>query len=347
MRTFFYLPPLKAMSGGMYVIVDLARHLSDAGNHVELAIQPGSSFMAGLSHNLPVTFMDSLKLEPNDRFIVPEGWPNALAYGLHAKAECCVYVQNWAFLHGHLPQGVQWKQLPVRMFAVSDPVALFIYETTGIVAPVIRPAVDATLFYPGNAQLQNHKTRIAWMPRKNRGLARQIQLAWAARVSAFSLPETEWVEIRDCQREEVGQIMRECDVFLATGFPEGFALPPLEAMACGCLVTGFAGMGGWDYMRQALPHGYEPPFRLRNVPWGANGFYAADGDALGAVIGLEAAVSAAKGKNETFSAIREAGLRTAGWYSPQRQSSGILELWNDKDFWANDRNMKPGSQKKL
>jgi glycosyltransferase involved in cell wall biosynthesis len=41
---------------------------------------------------------------------------------------------------------------------------------------------------------------------------------------------------------------RQADVFVALGFPEGFSLPPLEAMACGCAVVGFAGGGGLDFM---------------------------------------------------------------------------------------------------
>lgn len=39
------------------------------------------------------------------------------------------------------------------------------------------------------------------------------------------------------------------DVFLATGYPEGFGLPPLEAMACGAAVVGFTGGGAGEFMR--------------------------------------------------------------------------------------------------
>ncbi len=35
---------------------------------------------------------------------------------------------------------------------------------------------------------------------------------------------------------------------MAIGYPEGFALPPLEAMACGCAVIGFTGGGGTEHM---------------------------------------------------------------------------------------------------
>jgi len=41
---------------------------------------------------------------------------------------------------------------------------------------------------------------------------------------------------------------QSADVFLATGYPEGFSLPPLEAMSCGCAVVGFSGRGGLEFM---------------------------------------------------------------------------------------------------
>ena len=41
---------------------------------------------------------------------------------------------------------------------------------------------------------------------------------------------------------------QQADIFLATGYPEGFSLPQLEAMNCGCVVIGFSGGGGDEYM---------------------------------------------------------------------------------------------------
>jgi glycosyltransferase involved in cell wall biosynthesis len=41
---------------------------------------------------------------------------------------------------------------------------------------------------------------------------------------------------------------QQADIFLATGYPEGLPLPPLEAMNCGCTVVGFTGGGADEYM---------------------------------------------------------------------------------------------------
>jgi glycosyltransferase involved in cell wall biosynthesis len=41
---------------------------------------------------------------------------------------------------------------------------------------------------------------------------------------------------------------QQADIFLAMGYPEGFSLPPLEAMSCGCVVVGFTGGGANEFM---------------------------------------------------------------------------------------------------
>ena len=45
----------------------------------------------------------------------------------------------------------------------------------------------------------------------------------------------------------VARVLGECLLFLSFGTPEGFGLPPLEAMACGCVAVGYHGRGGREY----------------------------------------------------------------------------------------------------
>jgi glycosyltransferase involved in cell wall biosynthesis len=48
---------------------------------------------------------------------------------------------------------------------------------------------------------------------------------------------------------ETASVLRESAVFLSLNEREGFGLPPLEAMASGCVVVGFHGGCGRVYMR--------------------------------------------------------------------------------------------------
>ncbi len=49
-------------------------------------------------------------------------------------------------------------------------------------------------------------------------------------------------------REKVAEELKKSNIFLNIGYPEGFPFPPLEAMACGCIVVGYTGGGGNEFM---------------------------------------------------------------------------------------------------
>ena len=336
MRTFIFIPPLRHLSGGLAVLYQVAEQLHDLGFPVW--ITPRAEGAAGLENcRAPVMPWAELeaRLTPTDLWLVPEGWSNALAPGLRAKARCLVYVQNWAFLFSSLPDGVAWRDLDASFLAVSDPVAWFVKSALGQDAPVLRPALDLNLFKaePEARPPASKGLRIAWMPRKNKASALQVQQIIAAR-EALPVPVT-WVEIQNRTPAEVAQILRSCHVFMATGFPEGLALPPLEAMACGCLVAGFAGLGAWDYLRQALPGGYLPLCPLPELPWqkggqsgiSGNAFIAADNDALGLALAVEAAARIALRDPETYSVLQQRGQAAAGFYSAENRRRALADLW--------------------
>jgi glycosyltransferase involved in cell wall biosynthesis len=57
----------------------------------------------------------------------------------------------------------------------------------------------------------------------------------------------ELVPIKDKTEKQVAEILRESPIFLSFGKTEGFSLPPMEAMICGCVVVGYHGGGGREY----------------------------------------------------------------------------------------------------
>ena len=57
------------------------------------------------------------------------------------------------------------------------------------------------------------------------------------------------VPIHERPQEEVIKIMRDSMLLLSFGHPEGFGLPVAEAMACGCSVIGYSGLGGRELFK--------------------------------------------------------------------------------------------------
>ncbi len=336
-----FLPPLQSVSGGFAVLVNLAKHLASAGYDVCFVVKEGEMLYASYTQTfphieVPIVYWDNIVLGPDYVWIVPEGWVNALLLGLKAKARCVVYMQAWSFGLNALPGETRWDQLDVDFIYVSDPVRMCLQTITGKDGPVLRPGIDSKLFYPTAMSDDPVKNpiRIAWMPRKNKVFSDLIQHALQDRLARLNPHiRIQWVRLQHLSHAEVAETLRTCHIFLATGFPEGCPLPPLEAMASGCMVVGFGGLGGWDYMRQArfisdeaMPYLYEPWFSLRKTSFEGNGLYVADADVLGATLALEQACLLLHTGGPKLGTLRENLLNTAKDYSLENQATNILNL---------------------
>ena len=128
------------------------------------------------------------------------------------------------------------------------------------------------------------------MPRKLPEAIRQVMA-----LVQQTHPEVPWVEIDNLPEAEVARRFRTNSIFFSSQYLEGFGLPALEAMACGCLVAGFKGTSNFT-------HPYAEP---------ANGLWVPDGDVLAAAAAVRKAVELRRTEGPTYTAYVEAGLLTA------------------------------------
>lgn len=187
-----------------------------------------------------------------------------------------------------------------RVYASSAMIARYMEQVFGHRAvPVIPYMIDATLFRPEPKTLS-----IAYMPRKLPKLADYIRNAFQHRYP--DLAKVEWIAIEGRSEAEAAALLRRAGVFLSLSHQEGFGLPPIEAMAAGCLVAGFHGGGGREYATACNGLWFEPDQLLE----------CADGLAT-LVRGLEA------GSGFTTE-MRRQGAMTAEHYSPERATAALL-----------------------
>jgi glycosyltransferase involved in cell wall biosynthesis len=149
--------------------------------------------------------------------------------------------------------------------------------------------------------------KIAYMPRKNAEDALQVINILRHR---GALNGWELEAIDGLPEHEVAERLGSVAVFLSFGNPEGFSLPPLEAMACGCVVIGYHGRGGREY--------FDPSF---SYPIEA-------GDIIGFARVVEDVLRREQAEPGTLERQGKQAVEfVRANYSPERESQEIVEIW--------------------
>lgn len=275
--------------GGVKVIYQAVGALRRRGFDAYVAATattPG--WLAGSRALADVAILDMNKTQqitPDDLYVATDAiGPHRMPLLLRRPERRVLFVQNHNAL-AESPQ-VDWSQLThIRCLTVSEYSRRYLHQHAGFrEVAVVAPGVDTSVFRPA----ADRRHRIAYMPRKLRGLAEKLRAASTAAV--------EWYPVDNASEQETADILSHSTIFLNFGHKEGFGLPPLEAMAAGCVVCGFAGQGTTDFATAR------------------NGFWASEGDVQGCLRAIDAAVAAAADPARAAPLI-QAGQETAARFS--------------------------------
>lgn len=162
---------------------------------------------------------------------------------LFERARKILFLQNWIGLRVRLNEfdkNKSYKDIGYdEVITCSDFCSQYVTEEMHIESHTITNGIDLNIFRPNPSR--QTKGRILAMSRKNpKDLEKIIRLIQA---SPYEIKVVDGLT-----QDELIIEYQKADIFLATGYPEGFSLPPLEAMACGCVVVGFTGGGGKEFM---------------------------------------------------------------------------------------------------
>jgi len=184
--------------------------------------------------------------EPQDVLVVPEFmYPEAVA--AFGGRNCILAVQDvfglmYASLRSRRWQGEQPEEFSA-IFSTSQACAgavraVFNVEGCGFRLPVCHASLTYNL---------DKKLQIALMPRKRREEARILATLIEKHPDLVDVP---LVVIDQLPDETAHRLIRESLIFLSLSEREGFGLPPAEAMATGCLVIGYTGVGGEEFFTE-------------------------------------------------------------------------------------------------
>jgi len=207
------------------------------------------------SKSLPFSIVKD-KLKPNDIVVIPEIDPYLIKFVNNAKKVC--FVQNWHKIKNGLREGETYKSLGFDfIITCGDFLTSYIkgekkswdggnHDGGNIKVFTINNAINHEIFYKSKFQGKNN--RVIMLMRKGRTYIKQIIKKTLFQRMLGKFPYKFQVIKQSIPQDVLAEEFRKSDIYIHTGFPEGLPLPPLEAMACGCLVIGFAGGGGLENM---------------------------------------------------------------------------------------------------
>lgn len=307
-RIIFLLKPFDKPFGGAGVLYKHVDLLNQHGFHAFIALSEKPS-VDYYDFNIPLLIHnDSIELEPSDICVIPEVFPDYMEALRSIRAKKIMFCQNQYYLPFKQNPEIGILEYPVDSFIVSsEALRTFFYDVYGIAnIPLIPYAIDTQVY----VSVQNKVRQIAFMPRKLPAEAKFIEATFKRMYKRYS--EIPWVSIDNTTMKRSAEIMGESEIFLSLSHQESFGLPPLEAMSCGCLVVGFHGDGGREYMNNG------------------NGWWAETGDWRACVHGLASALDLVEMGGEELLLMKTKMAQTVNKYSPERMEQELLKYWEDE-----------------
>lgn len=242
----------------------------------------------------------------DDVLVYPEVHNSALQATRHLQRRKVLFCQNQdGLFEGLKDDWPTWEAAGVEhalycsQYVADIAERLFRFRSSA----VIRCVVDRALFKPGPK-----RPSVVTMPRKRQRDLPMIRKAFERQWPQYTgLP---WYGLHGVSEAEVADRMGQSTVFLSLSWREGLGLPPLEAMASGCLVAGFTGLGGREYARPD------------------NGFWVAEDDLFAAADAVGRALHLSLTQPDQAEAMRQAGLATATHYSAEGMRQDLKAFWS-------------------
>jgi glycosyltransferase involved in cell wall biosynthesis len=230
-------------TGGNRTIYRHVDALNSAGIPAVVVHHQSGFACTWFEHSTPVMGAKDVALAPRDVLVVPEYYGPGL-HRLPAGPRIVIFNQNayrtFAGIRLQSP-GARYRDIVgiEAILVVSRDSADYLrYAFPGLRVERVPNAVDGQIFYPLAAPPDR---RVAVMPRRRPADCAQVLHLLRAR---GCLDSWEIVEIDGRSERETADLLRSCAIFLSFSEQEGFGMPPAEAMACGCYVIGFTGLGG-------------------------------------------------------------------------------------------------------
>ena len=212
----------------------------EAGNKIELIQYNDGSETNALD----------IAINPEDFVIIPEGYPNVMAQLANSPCKKIILAQSWIYILNSLQPGQSWQTYGINdCITISDAITEYVNTVMpGMKIKQYSQSINRDLFnVPEN--MSDKAPLIGFSC--SRGPENRMKTYNAIRNFQQWHPQYKWfrfVELTGMSREQYAEMMKSCAMVLYTDDIAGFGTMPLEAMASGTHVVGWAPYGGKEYI---------------------------------------------------------------------------------------------------
>lgn len=246
--------------GGIKVIYQHVEMLNEMGIPADVLHTKKNFQCDWFEHAAKVTSLDDVVITNTDVLVYPEVRTYTMLNDFPGVPKV-VFNQNayYTFRFGTRDQVLQAYASDdlVGVMTVSDDTQHYMECLTPETrVGKVRNIIDSSLFNTTGRPASSNV--IAVMPRKLKEDQDQVLGFLEARnaLTGYTIDAIDGVSAT-----EVAKRLKNAAIFLSFSGQEGFGLPPAEAMACGCVVVGYDGWAGAEYLQKPVAF----PVPNRNV----------------------------------------------------------------------------------
>jgi glycosyltransferase involved in cell wall biosynthesis len=254
-----------------------------------------------------------LAVSPEDLLIIPEGFPDVMQKTMQTACKRIVLAQSWFYVLNAMQPGQTWQHFGIQdVISVSDAITEYLGSVMpGLKVKNIKQGISRELFKV--PEKMSEKTPVV-VYSANRGQENKLKTINLIKTFYMFYPHLRWVrfvELANMSREEFAERLSSSAFALYTDDIAGFGTLPLEAMACGTHVVGWASFGGKEYMNEN------------------NGFWTNNGDIFQTAEILGVAIDKWLNGELDNSTVQESYEETLSHYTVEGERSQFLNIINE------------------
>lgn len=240
---YYFCPDYPPPSGGTMTLYRHVHQLNRLGCVAKIIHHHKGFKLSWHGYEVPILSLEELpQFTKNDVVVISEGSCSLMKKSKEWQCSIVIIALNWWYIYQALPPDEDWNHFGItRVITPSPKTKDFVEWSMNIKTDVIYNYIDTKKY---QYILENKKLKISYMSRKSPN----GDILWHILRNKETLKKYEWCRLADYNEAVYAKHLNESKIYLATTSHEGANVSVLEAMSAGCIVIGFAGFGGLDYM---------------------------------------------------------------------------------------------------